>query len=288
MNKHALNSIAVLCICFFFTNGISQDLHLVALDFWLDSVPDSLNYLEKELPEALEAEILNSCNSIKVLERNQHLDVLEEIEYEYNREGIFNDSTINKLNKQIGANSALIGKVKHRAGEVRIDIKVVKIETGERQFQGYSIANINDLQSFSQIALNMRELSQNLCHHFQPSQSIPDFEVEYPQNQQRLPANQVITAYGTHSISLEENVWAVLGDTYGNFYLQNPPVQLRNERWSCTGIRPGNGIIEINFVRVTNAGHMSFQNKVSNSDFGAFTNLPSGSEIISKVYINVE
>ena len=68
-----------------------------------------------------------------------------------------------KLQNQVGANAAVVGKITQREGEIRVDVKFVRIETGERFFEDYLIVKENDLRPQSQIAKNMRELSKKIC-----------------------------------------------------------------------------------------------------------------------------
>jgi len=76
-------------------------------------------------------------------------------------------------------------------------------------------------------------------------------------------------------------VWVLLADTYGNYYLQAPFVLFLNSKeWKAENIQPGNNITSIFFVAVTLAGNEEFQGKVRYGDFGAFTHLPQGSQIL--------
>lgn len=136
---------------------------LILLDFKVkqDSRYISLDYLKRELPSALEPEVSKS-NLVTTLEREQYSDILEEVEYQFNSRAFFDESTIAKLKKQVGANSALIGQVNERAGELRIDAKIVDIETSKRVGEAYLIDKVSEFNAPSQIADKMRGLACEL------------------------------------------------------------------------------------------------------------------------------
>lgn len=83
-------------------------------------------------------------------------------------------------------------------------------------------------------------------------------------------------------------VWILLADTYGNYYLQTPSVLfLTSREWKAENIRPGNNITSISFVAVTLVGNEEFQGKVRRGDFGAFTHLPQGSQILGPAPLSI-
>jgi len=98
-----------------------------------------------------------------------------------------------------------------------------------------------------------------------------------------FPLDGEIRATGNHSLPLNNRVWALLGDAYGNFYLQNPPVRLhRNGSWSVL-LRPGHGIISLYIVLVDENGNNQFKQKVKNKEWGGFTELPFNSRVLNSV-----
>jgi hypothetical protein len=97
-----------------------------------------------------------------------------------------------------------------------------------------------------------------------------------------------LTIQGTYTSVGSGLVWVVLRDNFGNYYLQNPPVQFNGDRtWTATNITPGSGVTSIDFVAVTPDGNGTFQRMVSNGDFGAFTQLPQGSLILRPATIPI-
>jgi len=97
-----------------------------------------------------------------------------------------------------------------------------------------------------------------------------------------------LTIQGTYTSEGLGLVWVVLRDNFGNYYLQNPPVQFNGGgTWTATNITPRSGTTSIDFVAVTPDGNGTFQQKVSNGDFGAFTQLPQGSLILSSATIPI-
>jgi len=86
--------------------------------------------------------------------------------------------------------------------------------------------------------------------------------------------------------SAQAHVWVILQDTYGNYYLQNPPVSLLPDgRWIATNVLPGHGIVLFHFVRVGSGGHANFLQMVARRAWGAFKSLPGDSEILNSVQI---
>jgi hypothetical protein len=94
--------------------------------------------------------------------------------------------------------------------------------------------------------------------------------------------------HGTHKLPSDTHVWLLLSDVYGNYYLQNPPVRFINDgTWTATNIRLGQDIDQILAVKVTEEGDKEFQKKVQNQEWGAFQQLPAGSEVIATINIKV-
>ena len=97
-----------------------------------------------------------------------------------------------------------------------------------------------------------------------------------------------LTIQGSYTSEGSGLVWVVLRDNFGNYYLQNPPVQFNGGgTWTATNITPRSGITTIDFVAVTPDGNGTFQQMVSNGDFGAFTQLPQGSLILRSATIPI-
>lgn len=108
-------------------------------------------------------------------------------------------------------------------------------------------------------------------------------KVERPENG-AIITEPVITVSGSHSLPLNARVWILLGDGYGNFYLQNPPVILRRDgKWSATNIRPGQGITAIHAALVDESGNREFLEMVSNKQWGGFTQLPASARILATI-----
>lgn len=111
------------------------------------------------------------------------------------------------------------------------------------------------------------------------------------QNGAILRQNVAITCSGTYQGSPPPYVWVVLKDAPGNLYVQSPPVEFHDGKtWVASNIRPGLGIIEIDFVQVTSETNILFLEKVQglNGGFGAFTPLPAGSMILASLSVQVQ
>lgn len=110
----------------------------------------------------------------------------------------------------------------------------------------------------------------------------------------RIKANSQITAEGNYSLlpgiaATDVYIWIVLQDNFRNYYLQNPPVELKKDgRWVAKVIRPGSGITRIVAVQVTQEGNRIFDGKVATNDWGSFRQLPEKSRILDSVDITTE
>jgi len=114
------------------------------------------------------------------------------------------------------------------------------------------------------------------------------FQIISPPNGKSFSIGSVVEASGQHSLELNTSLWAVLRDIYGHYYLQNPPVRLNTDgSWRAQNIHLGHDIIEIIFVSVTKSGHDLFLRKVKDNDWGAFDELPGGTEKLEGVRIDV-
>lgn len=123
-----------------------------------------------------------------------------------------------------------------------------------------------------------------------PANAVPfNLVVTSPYNGQVLQQGIPITCTGTYTGPSPASVWVVLKDTFGQYYLQNPPVEFYSDgTWIASSIIPGPNISEIDVVQVTSDGNANFQQKVANSDFGGFPQLPAGSTVLAMVSIQVQ
>ena len=113
------------------------------------------------------------------------------------------------------------------------------------------------------------------------------FQITSPATGKSFSTGSVIRADGQHSLAESSFVWAILRDTYGHYYLQNPPVVINPDgRWHATNLHLGHDIIEIIFIKVNTNGNDHFLGKVKNKDWGAFDELPTGTENLESVSVN--
>jgi hypothetical protein len=109
---------------------------------------------------------------------------------------------------------------------------------------------------------------------------------------QTLSLRNTDTPFAIQGTDLSEGsglVWVLLGDVSGNYYLQTPSVLFWNSTdWTAENIRPENNITSVYFVAVTRAGNEEFQNKANQREFGAFTNLPQGSQILAHATLSTD
>lgn len=81
----------------------------------------------------------------------------------------------------------------------------------------------------------------------------------------------------------------LLQDSYGNYYVQNPPVNFAPDgRWYATNICVGEGILFVIFLELDEAAATEFRNMVWGRQFGGFSRLPEGSRILKMIQINRE
>ncbi len=90
-----------------------------------------------------------------------------------------------------------------------------------------------------------------------------------------------LTVRGATKFTDDTNVWVVLTDAVGGYYLQYPPVHIRIGTWSAGNIRPLEGIRNISFYKVNNYAHDFFMRKANESEWGKFKPLPDGCKEIA-------
>lgn len=105
---------------------------------------------------------------------------------------------------------------------------------------------------------------------------------------QRIQNGTIITIQGSYNEKGSEQVWVLLNDNFGNYYLQNRPVDfLSGNSWMVENIHPAKGITNVLFVSVTSTGSTILQGMVQMNSFQAFTQFPDGSQILQKIPIVV-
>ena len=81
-------------------------------------------------------------------------------------------------------------------------------------------------------------------------------------------------------------VRVVLKDVYGNYYVQNPPVDFAPEgQWYATNICVGEGILFVIFLELDQASVDYFNQMVWARNFGGFYPLPEGSRVLRQIKI---
>jgi hypothetical protein len=116
-----------------------------------------------------------------------------------------------------------------------------------------------------------------------------EFSVITPKSGKAFKAGRVIEAEGTHAFSAGSTVWAVLRDVYGNYYLQNPTLDIKADgSWQAINIHLGTEIVEILFVKVNESGNTHFENKVMHKEWGAFGSFPAESVQVGRVQVRVK
>jgi tetratricopeptide (TPR) repeat protein len=93
-------------------------------------------------------------------------------------------------------------------------------------------------------------------------------------NENDLP----IYVEGITTLNSTNNIWTVLQDTYGDYYLQNPPVAIHESthHWEASNIRPLKDIKYIYFYLVNTTIDLNFKQRVLDDNWRAFKELPPG------------
>lgn len=114
------------------------------------------------------------------------------------------------------------------------------------------------------------------------------------QNQQPVSiqvAELPLTITGTYTSQGSGQVWVVVEDLYGQYYLQTPPVRFADGgydgRWRASNVDTNMGTTRIDFVSVTSQGNAILQRKMDSKDVGAFQQLPDGYKILLSISIQV-
>jgi len=85
-----------------------------------------------------------------------------------------------------------------------------------------------------------------------------------------------ISARGRTELPDTTRVWTVLSGTTGQFFLQYPPVEIRDGLWVAANLRPGCNIAKIQFLEVDTEADKVFSERAARKDWGEFPLLPAG------------
>lgn len=132
---------------------------------------------------------------------------------------------------------------------------------------------------------------QRQDHHPDSNQHLGEFVFTISnlgKGQRIRPADLPLRVEGRYQGTPPIEVRVVLRDDYGNLYVQNPEVlMLPDGKWFATNILPGQGITGILFLRNNDEARTWFKNRVARKQWGAFRELPEGSQIITYVPVSV-
>ena len=92
-----------------------------------------------------------------------------------------------------------------------------------------------------------------------------------------------ISAEGDTQLDDTVHVWVVLRDIYGSFFLQYPPLDIVNGRWTATNIRPLNDIAQIQFYLFGEEGHHVLTAIVIRGDFGSLSTIPADTTLLGAI-----
>ncbi len=113
------------------------------------------------------------------------------------------------------------------------------------------------------------------------------FTVTMPQDGQQVRnIDSPLRTEGKYAVVGQVQIWVVLEDIYGQYYLQNPPVKyLPDGKWVARNVLPGERITAVHFVRVDTSANAYFKGMMKSRFWGAFDELPEGNEILQSVEI---
>ncbi len=128
-------------------------------------------------------------------------------------------------------------------------------------------------------------------HKLASLNAAPDFTIEVLDTRRGVALNPPdrfsyrfdvpLNARGTTTLDPAEHVWVVFKDAYGGYYLQNPPVEVKDGKWETYNIRPLAGIRQILWLHVDRNGHEFFSRKAQSGEWGKFTKLPEEARELS-------
>jgi len=100
-----------------------------------------------------------------------------------------------------------------------------------------------------------------------------------------------LTITGTYASQGSGQVWVVVVDRYGQYYLQALPVRFADGGqqgvWGAYNVNTNVGTVRIDFVYVTPQGNDTFQHRMDAKDFSSFTQLPNGYKLLLTINIVV-
>ena len=113
-----------------------------------------------------------------------------------------------------------------------------------------------------------------------------EFLVDAPKDRQVVRSEDLpLLVEGRYSGS-PRPIRVILEDSHGQYYVQNPPVRFQSDgTWRATNVLPGTGIMFVLFVMVDDGGKNLFDQMVKHRDFGAFYELPPGSQVLLSLAI---
>lgn len=123
---------------FFEIDQLSEDveiklkpkLRILFADFISEKENSSLRKYEREVPQMMKNAFVD-CGEMEVLARGENLtQILEEIEYEKDMEGIFDPNEIVETGKLVGANYIVTGKISETSNGVRLQVDMNNMKKG--------------------------------------------------------------------------------------------------------------------------------------------------------------
>ncbi|MCX7176913.1 MAG: hypothetical protein NT159_23940 [Proteobacteria bacterium] len=85
-----------------------------------------------------------------------------------------------------------------------------------------------------------------------------------------------LSARGRTELPDTARVWTVLSGDKSGYYLQSPPVEIRDGLWVAANLRPGCKIAKIQFLEVDTEADKLFSERAKRKDWGEFPQLPTG------------
>ncbi len=120
--------ILTLLLTVSFSFAQDKKVGIAVLPFKVISHNNSLNYLSKGIPDIL-ITTLSQADGVNIVERDRINDIIKELEF--NQNDIFDDKNAVKVGKLTGSRYIITGTLTVIGDQVRIDARIVNIETGK-------------------------------------------------------------------------------------------------------------------------------------------------------------
>lgn len=134
-------------------------------------------------------------------------------------------------------------------------------------------------------AADMHTVDSRKAGHEADSSRGFEFYVDNLKDLHTIASHDPLVIQG-HYRGVPPPVRVVLQDSYGNYYVQNPPVNFTPDgHWYATNVCVGAGIMFVVFLELDQASASHFNDMVWQRRFGGFSPLPEGSRVLKQIRV---